>query len=455
MIVFHRSASNEMSEYYQLARSKLTNITMSLAVELDKKFPSQRRLFDIPTFKKMGLAESDNEVIYFCGNSLGLMPKATRQAIDNELDCWGSRGVFGHHTRNDQGIPWVINDVDVSKRLARIVFGCNESEIAFGGTLTANLNALLATFYRPHANRRKILCESKAFPSDNYSFQSQVRLHNGNPKEDIILVHPRSGEYTINTEDIIETLRERGQEISVVVFSAVQFYTGQLFDIPQISAEAHKQGCIVGWDLAHASGNVELKLHDWGVDFAVFCSYKYLNCGPGNLGGLFVHDRLNSDDRPRPAGWWGVDERERFEMNHYFRPMQGARGFSQSNVCFFGPPCMHSSLDAIETAGGMKELTKRSRSLTGYLYELLRKSPYHGDKFEIMTSDDEKKRGSQLSLIFFDDILNPLLIQLEQAGIIGDERKPNVIRWAPSSLYNTHEECLRAVETLNKLLSQL
>lgn len=428
---------------------------MSRATDLDEQYPSQRKLFDIPTLKSMGLGSTNEEVVYFCGNSLGLMPKATRQAIIRELDCWADRGVFGHHSRDDGGIPWVTNDVDVSKRLARLVFGCNDSEIAFGGTLTANLNALLSTFYRPHGSRTKILCESKAFPSDNYCFQNQVRLQHREPKEDIILARPRSGEYTLRTEDIIDIIRQRGPEISVVCFSAIQFYTGQLFDIPRITAEAHKQGCVVGWDLAHASGNVELRLHDWDIDFAVFCSYKYLNCGPGNLGGLFVHDRVNSDNRPRPAGWWGVGESERFEMKHEFSPIHGARGFSQSNVCLFGPVCMHTSLDAIEAAGGMSEVTRRARSLTGYLYELLRSSPHYHTKFEIMTPENEEERGSQLSLIFFGNILDSLLNQLEQAGIIGDERKPNVIRWAPSALYNTHAECAHAVKVLDNLLSLL
>lgn len=429
---------------------------MSSAAQLDEKFPAeQRKRFEIPTFKTMGIGSTDEELTYLCGNSLGLMPKATRQAVNRELDCWAGRGVVGHMCRNDNGTPWVYSDKYVSKRLARTVFGCHESEIAFGGTLTANLNSLLSTFYKPHGERTKIFCEAKAFPSDNYCFQSQVKLHDRNPDEEIILASPRSGEYTLRTEDIVDVIRKRGSEISVVIFSAIQFYTGQFFDIPRITEEAHKQGCVVGWDLAHASGNVELRLHDWNVDFAAFCSYKYLSCGPGNLGGLFVNDRLNSTELPRPSGWWGVDESKRFEMNYEFEPMPTARGFNQSTVCFFGPTCMQVSLDAIEAAGGLKELRRRSKSLTGYLYGLLQSSPYYGKKFEIMTPDNEDERGSQISIIFFGNILEPLMTKLEASGVIGDERNPNVLRLAPCALYNTHSECLRATEILNELLSQL
>lgn len=434
------------------------------ASKLDEQFPCPwRSAFEYPTFKSMGLDDTnENEVTYLCGNSLGLMPKATKNAVNLELQAWANQGVMGHHTRHDKRDPWVTNDDSVAERLAKLVFGCKSSEISYTSTLTSNLNALVQAFYRPTQTRYKLICEAKAFPSDIYCFQNQVKLHNFDPADALILLEPKQGEDIISNDTIIDVIKEHGESIALVCLPGIQFYSGQYFDIPRITAATKSVGAISGWDLAHASGNVPLHLHDWGVDFAVFCSYKYLNCGPGNLGGLFVHDDTSKKyaNEPRPAGWWGVTVDTRFNMNPQFEAAPGARGFAQSNISLFGPPCMHSSLDLFEQAGGVGALHARSRSLTGFLEKRLKESVHYGSDrvFRIMTEKlPTEERGCQISIAFNEkySIMDKVNSGLIEAGVIGDERKPSVIRLAPVPLYNTHAEVDYAVSIFDDIVSRI
>lgn len=389
------------------------------------------------------------------------MPRAARSLVNAELDAWAGEGVIGHHKRFDGKDPWVTNDDPVSARLAKLVFGCMPSEISYTGTLTSNLNSMLQAFYRPKGSRYKIMCEAKSFPSDLYSFQNQVRLHGYKSEDALVLLEPREGEDTLRTDDIISIINQEGPSLAVVCLPGIQFYTGQYFDIPKITAASKAAGAVSGWDLAHASGNVPLELHDWGVDFAVFCSYKYLNSGPGNMGGIFVHSELSErfKDQPRPAGWWGVDLGTRFHMEPEFVPAQGARGFAQSNMNLFGPPCMHASLDILEAAGGIEGLTERRRSLVGFLEANLRNSKHYSKKFHIMTENlGDNERGCQLSIKFVcgdESLMLRVVEELTKKGIIGDERKPNVLRWAPTPLYNTHHDVQHAATELEKILDKL
>ncbi|PRT52494.1 Kynureninase [Wickerhamiella sorbophila] len=428
---------------------------MELAKELDKKFPSLKEDFEIPTFKSAGIKDSDEQLIYLCGNSLGLMPRAVRDAINKDLDAWQSLAVLGHGKRPDGSNGWMEAVEEANPILAELV-GAKEDEVAFTGTLTSNLNQLLDTFYRPEGERVKLLFEDKAFPSDNYCFQNQARLKGQNPDEVLIRVEPRAGEAFLRNEDIVEIIEKQGHEVAVCIFSGIQYYTGQKFDIPAITAAARKAGCIVGWDLAHATGNVPLKLHDWGADFAVGCSYKYLNGGSGNMGFLFVNNRHFGDEElARPAGWWGVGLDTRFKMEWEFRPIRGARGFCQSCPNWAAAPCIVPSLKLFRKAGGIEQLQARSKSLTGLFDKMLRASSHFGKDFELLTPSDPDQRGSQLTLLFRPGIMPIVFDELVKAGIVGDERNPDAIRLAPTALYNTHVEVVRTVETLERILSNL
>lgn len=426
------------------------------AQELDERFPSLRDEFCHPTHKSLGLSSEEKQGTYLCGNSLGLMPKGTREALNHEMDIWAGKGVEGHFTRPDGSNGWVDQDDPLMPKLAKIVGG-KDTEVALTGTLTGNLNNLLTTFYRPHGKRTKLLFEAKAFPSDNYCFQSQVRFHDLDPERELIRAFPREGEHTLRTEDILALIDEHGDEVAVVIFSGIQYYTGQKFDMARITAHAHSKGCIVGWDLAHAVGNVVLRLHDWDVDFAAFCSYKYLNCGPGQLGGLFVHERFHHDNRPRPAGWFGVSMDTRFDMEYQFKPIIGARSWNQSCTNWTAAPSLKESLKLFERAGWLEGLAPRSRSLGDFLQELLVSSPFYNQArgFSIITPLDPEERGSQISILFTPGLMEPVFNALQRQAIIGDERKPDVLRIAPTALYNTHVDVWVCVDAINRALEQL
>lgn len=399
------------------------------------------------------------------------MPKATRAAVDAELNAWAARGVVAHFRRNDatgDGLePWVSIDKPLAPLLAAVVGADGEDEVAAMNTLTGNLHTLLAAFYKPTQARYKILFEDKAFPSDLYAFQGQAEMHGLNPETALVPLKPRVGEYTLRTEDILAAIDEHKDSLAAVVFSGIQFYTGQYFDMETITSYAHAASpdIVVGWDLAHAAGNVDVRLHDWGVDFACFCSYKYLNSGPGGIGGIFVHRKHAKDKRARQAGWWGNNESTRFAMLPDFDAIPGAQGFRMSNPSVLNTVCLYESLKLFEKAGGIGVLRARSISMTTFLYRLLAESKFYvpvtefdEDKkpsFTIITPEDPVQRGAQLSLLFSRDTMEHVFEELDARGIIGDERRPSVIRLAPNHFYNTHEEVYQVVKALNEIMSGL
>ena len=372
------------------------------------------------------------DVFYFTGNSLGLQPKKAKQYILEELEDWGRFGVEGHFQsrRNWFGYHHFLTD-----KAAKIV-GAKTEEVAVMNTLSVNLNLLLVSFYRPQGKRTKIMMEAAAFPSDHYAVQQQVKYHGLNPKDNIILLHPREGEYCIQTEDILNLIEETKDELALVMLGGVNYYTGQFFDLETITKKAHEVGAIAGYDLAHAAGNIVLKLHDWDVDFACWCSYKYLNSGPGGVASIFVHEKHgNNPNLPRFAGWWGNEEKDRFLMKSEFMPATGASGWQQSNAQIFSMAAHLASLEMFEQAG-MENLRSKSEQMTGYLENLLKEIP----QIKIITPSNPKDRGCQLSLIALDKP-KELFKYLQENGIITDWREPDVIRVAPVPLYSRYEDC--------------
>jgi kynureninase len=383
--------------------------------------------------------------VYLCGHSLGLQPAAAAALVQEELDDWARLGVEGHFQGHT---PWYSYHEALRDAGARLV-GARPNEVVFMNSLTVNLHLMMMTFYRPDGPRRGILIDEPAFPSDLYAVQSQIRHHGLDPAEALLRVGPRQGEHNVRIEDMEELLERRGGEIAVVWWNAVNFLTGQYFDLPRLTAAAHQYGCIVGLDLAHAVGNVRLHLHDWGVDFAVWCSYKYLNGGPGAVGGCFVHERHGQNTSlPRLAGWWGNDPASRFRMQLQpaFIPMEGADGWQISNPPILAMAPVRASL-ALFDAAGMPALRQKSKCLTAYLLYLLERLP--AGRFEVVTPLDPEQRGSQLSLLVHDRP-RELVLALEAAGIICDFREPNVVRVAPVPLYNTLHDVWTFADVLSR-----
>lgn len=389
--------------------------------------------------------------IYFCGNSLGLMPKAARDAVEQELHDWATLGVEGHfHART----PWYSYHEEFRESGARLV-GAKPGEVVMMNGLTVNLHLMMVSFYQPTPGRHKILVEAPAFPSDSYAIQSQL-LHRGfGAAEGLIVARPRPGEEAIRTEDIEELLlAQRGGEVALVLLGAVNFHTGQRFDIPRITAAAKRAGAVVGFDLAHAAGNVPLALHDWDVDFAVWCSYKYLNAGPGAVAGCFVHAAHGrSVHLPRFAGWWGNDPATRFRMHleETFVPREGADGWQLSNPPIFSLAPLTASL-AIFDEAGMPALRTKSERLTGYLEYLIDRSG--SPRIVQITPRDPAARGCQLSLKVSDSG-RALFDRIRRAGVVCDFREPDVIRVAPVPLYNTFHEVWRFAQILARADAEL
>ncbi|KAG8833523.1 Kynureninase (L-kynurenine hydrolase) [Serendipita sp. 399] len=398
---------------------------------------------------------------YLCGNSLGLISKRSQRLISEEMDVWGKRAVEGHfdhpHGRNWKDITDHVNPI-----LASLV-GAKLDEVACMGTLTANLHLLLNSFYKPTKERFKIVCEARAFPSDQYAFASQAQSHGFDPRSAVIEISPRPGEFSLRETDILQVIEAHGGQIAVVLLSGVQYYTGQWFPMQRITEAGHKVGAMVGWDLAHAIGNVPLSLHDWDVDFAVWCSYKYLNAGPGAIGGLFIHEKWHPTVLPRYAGWWGHDPTTRFDMPHDFSPIRGAQGFQQSNPSVLATTPLIGSLQIFHEVGGMEPLRARSVLLTGGLEQALRASRFYvpveqsihhkAPGFTIITPSNPEARGAQLSLLVLpiEGTLMPTIVTyLKDRGVIVDERKPNVIRLAPTPLYSSEEDVRRGVAHLEE-----
>lgn len=410
------------------------------ARQLDAEDPLRhfREKFHLP------IGKNGKAVIYFAGNSLGLMPKSARQIIEEELNNWATLGVDAHHAT---GTPWYSYHEALREPTARLV-GAKPLEVICMNSLTVNLHLMMATFYRPTHSRFKILMEDPAFPSDTYAIKTQIMYHGLDPKDALILARLRKGEFTIRTEDIVELVEKHADQLAVVMFAGVNFFTGQLFDIEKITAAAHNRGITVGFDLAHAIGNVPLSLHDWNVDFAVWCSYKYLNAGPGAVAGAFVHERhATNTSLPRLAGWFGNDPNTRFRLHLEpdFIPVPSADGWQISNPPIFSMAPLRASLAIFDEAGGMDAPRGKSIRLTSYLEFLLNQNA--SKRFTVITPKSPHERGCQLSILAHEHPKR-LHDELIAADVKCDFREPNVIRVAPTPLYNTFHEVWRFARIL-------
>ncbi|WP_412561915.1 kynureninase [Winogradskyella sp. MIT101101] len=387
-----------------------------------------------------------NELIYLCGNSLGLQPKSTKDYINQELKDWANLGVEGHTEAKN---PWLPYHEFLTESTANLV-GAKPIEVVTMNSLTANLHFMMASFYQPTKERYKILIESDAFPSDKYAVESQLRHHGYDDKEGLILWSPREGEELLRYEDLERILESHGDEIALIMIGGVNYYTGQFFDLKRIAELGHKHGCMVGFDCAHGAGNVNLDLHNSGADFAVWCTYKYLNSGPGSLSGCFVHERhAYNKDLNRLTGWWSHNKQTRFNMRYEFDVLPGAEGWQLSNPPILSMAAIKASLDLFNEVG-MEKLIKKSKKLTGYFEFLLKE--LGEDVIRIITPENPDERGCQLSI----QVLNAdksLHNKLTEAGVISDWREPDVIRCAPVPLYNSFEDVFRMVEKLKPILT--
>lgn len=413
--------------------------TLSFAQMMDRKDPlgAYRQRFHFPPGVKKA------EQLYFTGNSLGLQPKSVYDHIMQELEDWKNYGVEGHfHGKN----PWFSYHHFFTEKVSRLV-GANPTEVVIMNNLTVNLHLLLVSFYRPSAQRFKIIMEAGAFPSDMYVIESQVRHHGFSPEEAIIEVTPRKGEYGLRTEDIVAQIQAAGDELALVFFSGVQYYTGQAFNMKKLTEEAHKVGALAGFDLAHAAGNLKLELHDWDVDFAAWCTYKYLNSGPGGVSGVFVHDRHGlNPETPRFAGWWGHKEDVRFLMQKGYIPEPGAAGWQLSNAPVITMAAHKASLEIFDEVG-MEPLVDKGLKLNAYLQFVVEEAQRNNPKleFEIITPEE---RGCQLSILTNENG-KALFDYLTENDVIADWREPNVIRLAPVPLYNSFQDIYEFGELLN------
>ena len=434
------------------------------AEKLDKKDPSGhlRSQFLIPTRADLHgrhLPDLSNETanqscIYLCGNSLGLQPRRTADRVHEHLSAWAKKGVTGHFAEHGSNLPPFLHVDDVAAEKMAPIVGAARSEVAVMESLTANIHLMMASFYRPTKDKYKVILEGKAFPSDHYAVDSQVRHHGFDPHDAMVLIEPEDvEEATITTSHILSTIDVHAGSTALVLLPGIQYFTGQYLDIPAITAHAHSRGILIGWDLAHAAGNVELELHEWEVDFAVWCNYKYLNSGPGSIASLFVHEKHGQVDveaikynengyRPRLSGWWGGDRAIRFEMGDNFVPIPGAAGFQLGNPSALALTTVLASLEVFALTS-MSALQEKSRALTGYLADLLLQLPSDGTisgHYRIITPLDPDRRGAQLSIRLGPGLLKGVMKLLEEKGVVVDERRPDVIRVAPAPLYNTFAE---------------
>ena len=405
--------------------------TLEFAKKLDSQDPLNKYQDEF-IFPKV----NGKKVIYFTGNSLGLQPKRTKAYVDEVMNDWANLAVEGHFYAQK---PWWDYHERFANPLSKIV-GALPTEVTVMNTLTVNLHLLMVSFYRPTKTRFKIICEEKAFPSDQYMFQSQVHFHGFDPKEALVEIKRREGEHNIRLEDVLAKIEEVGDELALVLIGGVNYYTGQVFDMKTITAAGHKAGAKVGWDLAHAAGNIKLELHDWNVDFAAWCSYKYMNSGPGNASGCFIHERHHTDtDLPRFAGWWGHNKERRFKMEQTFDPVQGADGWQISNLPILSLAPYLASIELFEEIG-MEAIIQKRDKITSYLeFILLEIDKEVASSFEIITPSNPEERASQLSVLLHGEGRS-LFDYLMKNGVITDWREPNVIRLAPVPLYTSFEE---------------
>lgn len=423
--------------------SKMFQNTLEYAKKQDAedKLAHFRNKFNIPKNR------NGQELVYLCGNSLGLQPKITSEYIQEELDAWAKLGVDGH---TEGKHPWMPYHEFLTENMAKIV-GAKPSEVVVMNTLTTNLHLMMVSFYQPTKTKFKIVVESDAFPSDKYAVESQLKFHNVDPKDGLILWKPRKGEELCRIEDLEEIMATQGEEIALLMIGSPNYYTGQAFPLKQITELGHKYNCMVGFDLAHGAGNIQPNLHDSGADFAVWCTYKYLNSGPGSLGGCFVHERhANNPNLNRFAGWWGHNKKTRFNMRYDFDPIPGAEGWQLSNPPILSMAAIRASLDTFAQAG-FENLRKKSEQLTGYLEFLL--DEMKNDAINVITPRNPSERGCQLS-IQLKNADKKLYDRLTNKGIVSDWREPDVIRIAPTPLYNSFEDVYRFSEILKSILAE-
>ncbi|KAF2191449.1 kynureninase [Zopfia rhizophila CBS 207.26] len=420
-------------------------------------------------------SQDSEQSVYLCGNSLGLQPRRTREYIQKYLDTWASKGVYGHFKNLQDGLPpWLHIDDAIKEQAAKVV-GALPSEVVVMETLTANLHLLMSSFYRPTKDRYKIIIEGKAFPSDHYAALSQLAHHNVPPSALITITPPPPDSPYLSTENILSIISQHAATTALVLLPGIQFYSGQYFDINLITHHCHLHGITIGWDLAHAVGNVPLKLHDWNVDFAAWCNYKYMNGGPGVIGGLFVHenhgkvevaipdegpeglaDRKGSKEseeqlvyRPRLSGWWGSGKESRFRMDNVFAPIPGASGWQLSNPSALDMTSVMASLDVFSLTT-MEKLREKSLRLTAYLEARLLQSPEEKLPYRIITPSNPSERGAQLSVLLDPGLLDSVMEILEEEGVVVDERRPDVIRVAPAPLYNSYLDVNKFVKVFQE-----
>tara|TARA_R110002049_G_scaffold13949_5_gene59907 strand:+ start:760 stop:2040 length:1281 start_codon:yes stop_codon:yes gene_type:complete len=425
----------------------MDNIEFSLTPEFAHKMDQDDPLRDFRN--KFYIPEKNGkQVIYFCGNSLGLQPRSVSDYLSKDLEKWAKKGVDGHF---EGDVPWIDARKPSKAQLANLL-GASELEVVAMNSLSVNLHLLMVSFYRPKGKKYKILTEAGAFPSDQYILESQVKYHGFSPDKAIIEAKPRPNEHVLRTEDILELIRSHKDDLALIMFSGVQYYTGQLFDMNAISKEAKANNIIVGFDLAHTVGNIPLQLHDWGVDFATWCSYKYLNSGPGNVSGIFVHQKYSNDNQlPRFAGWWGHNEEERFKMEKGFKHMQGADGWLVSNDNVLGLAAHQASLDLFAKAG-IENLRRKSQLLTSYLEFAIRETISDTNSLEIITPLKPTDRGCQLSLLIHNKGKRVFDSWIEK-GVVADWRNPNVIRLAPTPMYNSFQDVYEFSQILKNSLN--
>ncbi|XP_056315285.1 kynureninase [Danio aesculapii] len=439
---------------------KCSPTSPTLAEHLDQRdhLRHLRELFIIPKTSQLSkvdlsLVDGSEDCIYFAGNSLGLQPKNTKQYIDEELEKWAKTGVHGH---TEGSRPWAWAEETLEEMMAKIV-GAKTEEVALMNGLTVNLHLLMLSFYKPTPKRHKILLEDKAFPSDHYAIESQIRLRGLNVSDSMLIIKPRQDEDTIQTEDIVSLIEREGESIALILLSGVQYYSGQLFDMETITKAGHNKGCFVGFDCAHAVGNAELRLHDWNVDFACWCTYKYMNSGAGGLAGAYIHERHAHTIKPALTGWWGHDLKTRFLMNNEMDLQPGVNGFRLSNQPILLVCPLQASLEIFNQTT-MKDLRSKSVLLTGYLEFLIRHyysrdpSDPNRPSVHIITPSDPQQRGCQLSLSFSSPI-RAVFEELEKRGVACDMREPNVLRVAPVPLYNSFTDVHRFITVLGSALS--
>jgi len=424
-----------------MATTAQFDASATFAAEMDARDPLAhfRQQFHIPA------APDGGESVYLCGHSLGLQPKRVREYIEQELYDWETLAVEAHLRARH---PWLPYHRVLSEGMSHIV-GARPLEVVVMNSLTVNLHLMMVSFYRPTPQRHKIVIEAGAFPSDQYAVKSQLRYHGFDPATSLIELRPRPSESALREEDIAALLAREGRSIALVMLGGVNYASGQLFDMQAITRSGHAQGCVVAFDLAHAAGNVPVRLHDWDIDFAVWCSYKYLNGGPGCVGGCFVHERhARAWELPRFAGWWGHDEQTRFRMGPDFHPMPGAEGWQLSNPSIMSMAPLRASLDIFAEAG-IERLREKSISLTGYLEFLLDQHP--SDTFRIITPREPERRGAQLSIRVRENG-RVVVDQLNAEGVLCDWREPDIVRVAPVPLYNSYRDVHRFAERFVAIL---